>query len=330
MATQSGPQLGATLYAFTNEYLDRQYSFEDLLAQVAGRGLGPSVEVIGFQSIRGFPEVTDAFADRFKELMAQHGLTPSSLASNSDRFLAPGKPMSDAELVAYHRPQLQAAAKLGFPVMRYQYAAPPEVIRELAPMAEDLGVKLGLEIHAPYDVNHPTVLKYREMYAQVRSPALGWIPDFGATALRIPVSLLNAAREKGAPEGLIDILLDVWPTQGEGYARAAAFRAHAEKAGYRPDHIGMLSLPFFILSNHDAKGWAEIVSETVHIHGKFYGVDDEGREEAIDYETILPIFRDGGFAGTMCSEWEGHAYRRADAFDMVAKHQAMCRRILAQ
>lgn len=328
-AKNTGPQTGATLYAFTSEFISGEYSFEGLLREIATRGLGPSVEVVGFQSIRGFPEVSDAFADSFAELMAQLNLTPSSLAINSDRFLKRGQPIPDAQLLEYHKRQMRSAAKLGFPIVRYQFATPPEMVRDLAPFAEDLGIKMGLEVHAPAHANHPLVLAYRDIYEKVNSPALGWIPDFGGTASRIPPSMLNAARERGAPEGLINLLLDIWPQEGAPHERAGRLREAAIKDGYHPDHIQAVSLAFFILANHDPKSWAELVDRTIHIHGKFYHVDDDGREEAIDYETILPLFRDGGFTGTMASEWEGHAYCRADAFDEVARHQAMCHRILA-
>jgi len=58
-------------------------------------------------------------------------------------------------------------------------------------------------------------------------------------------------------------------------------------------------------------------------------VGADGREEAVDYETILPIFRDAGVDATIVAEWEGHAYSTRDAFAEVEKFQAMCRRILA-
>jgi len=44
---------------------------------------------------------------------------------------------------------------------------------------------------------------------------------------------------------------------------------------------------------------------------------------------LLPLFRDNGYSGFMSSEWEGHMYSDADAFNMIERHQAMCRRILA-
>ena len=329
MADLSGPQMGATLFAFTNEFLTRRHDFESLLRQVAARGLGPGVEIVGFQSIRGFPEVTEEFAGRFKQLIDELGLRPTSLGINSDRYMKRGEPVSDDFLLEYHKRQMRSAARLGFPIVRYQYSTPPEMLRDLAPFAEDLGLRMGLEIHAPAHANHPVVLAYREIYEELGSPALGWIPDFGGTASRIPASMLAAARSRGVPEALIALMLEIWPEDGSPPERVQRLRDAGLRDGHAPEHLQIVSLPFFMLSRADPRSWAELVDRTIHIHGKFYGVTDEGEEEAIDYATILPIFRDSGFTGTIVSEWEGHAYSEADAFDQVARHQAMCRRILA-
>ncbi|MFO1466763.1 MAG: hypothetical protein U1F35_10045 [Steroidobacteraceae bacterium] len=48
-------KFGTTLYALTNEFLSRRYSFEQLIEQTAKRNIGPGLEIVGFQSIRGFP-----------------------------------------------------------------------------------------------------------------------------------------------------------------------------------------------------------------------------------------------------------------------------------
>jgi hypothetical protein len=84
-----------------------------------------------------------------------------------------------------------------------------------------------------------------------------------------------------------------------------------------------------MFGKQEPRSWLELMPEVVHIHGKFFGFDAAGNEEAIDYPALLPLFRDGGFKGYMSSEWEGHMYSDADAFEMIEKHQAMCRRILA-
>jgi sugar phosphate isomerase/epimerase len=327
--TVRGPKPGTTLYALTNEFLSRRYSFEDLLAQTAARGTGPGLEIVGFQSIRGFPVVTDEFADRFKELVARHKLVPTSLAINADQEIRRGRVMSDDEMVAYHEPQIRAAAKLGFPVARYQYGAGPDVIRRLTPLAEKLNVKLGLEIHAPQHANHPDVLQYREMYSKVRSPYLGWIPDFSSTAKTVPPSFLEFFRAKGVPESLISLAMQIWHGDGDAQTRMMQYKQRARASGADELHLNELSLIFPMFGKQDPRSWLELMPEVVHIHGKFFGFDAAGNEEAIDYPALLPLFRDGGFNGYMSSEWEGHMYSDADAFEMIQKHQAMCRRILA-
>lgn len=330
MTTPAGPQVGVTLYSFTNEWLTRQFELDTLLQEVARRGLGPNIEIIGFQSFREFPDVSDDFAARFKDMVAEAGLNPVSCAINSDRFLKPGQqPIDDATLVEYHKRQLRSAKKMGFSLARSQFALPVHLLPEIAPYAEDLDIRMGVEVHAPMWAGHPAVQAYAEMYDKLNTPVLGWIPDFGGTASRIPESMLDAARKAGANEDLLDKLKEVWLETGMSHEKAGRLREWALANGHDPVHIQAASLAFFILSNNDPKSWAALVDRTIHIHGKFYGVSEDLVEEAIDYATILPLFRDGGFTGTIVSEWEGHAYDARDAFEQVRRHQAMCRQILA-
>ena len=58
-------KLGTTLFSFTSEFHSREYTFEQLVAEVARRNLGPGLEIIGFQSIRGriFLDVGGAWFD---------------------------------------------------------------------------------------------------------------------------------------------------------------------------------------------------------------------------------------------------------------------------
>lgn len=330
MTTSTGPQIGVTLYSFTNEWLTRQFELDTLLREVAKRNLGPNIEIIGFQSFKEFPDVSDDFAARFKDMIAETGLNPVSCAINSDRFLKPGQqPIDDAALVEYHKRQLRSAKKMGFKLVRYQFALPVHLLPEIAPYAEELDIVMGVEVHAPMWAGHPAVQAYGEMYDKLNTPVLGWIPDFGGTASRIPDSMLDAARKAGAAESLLDKLKEVWLEDGMSHEKAGRLREWALANGHAPLHIQAASLAFFILSNNDPKSWAALVDRTVHIHGKFYGVSEDLVEEAIDYEMILPLFRDGGFTGTMVSEWEGHAYDARDAFLQVERHQAMSRKILA-
>jgi sugar phosphate isomerase/epimerase len=320
-------KLGTTLYALTNEFLSRRFSFEALLEQMSIRHIGPGLEIVGFQSIRGFPHISAEFADRFRSLVARYDLTPITLGINADQEIRRGRLMSEDEMVAYHEPQIRAAATLGFPIVRYQYGAGPEVIRRLVPLAEKLNVKMGLEIHAPQHANHPDVLKYREMYAKVRSPYLGWIPDFSSTARNVPPSLVQSFLDRGIPESVIRLALEIWGEEGDAIARMLRFKERARSMGAAEIHLNELSLFFAMFGKQPPRSWVELMPEVIHIHGKFYGFAADGQEEAIPYRELLPLFRDHGFRGTMVSEWEGHMYSTEDGFRMIERHQAMCREI---
>jgi sugar phosphate isomerase/epimerase len=329
MNAPQGLNLGSTLYSFTNEFLSYQYGFEHLVRKVAELDLGPGLEIVGFQSIRGFPKITDDFAARFKDLIAETGLKPSCLGINADVCLRRGQMMSEKESVAYHEPQILAAAKLGFPVVRYQFAAGPGVIRALAPLAERVGVKLGLEIHAPHGVDSPAVMAYREMYAQVNSRYLGFIPDFGASAIGLPPALVADWRVRGIGEQVIEWALELWRSDTALDAKRTEFMRRAEGAGTDIASRTAVAVIFNVLSRQPAEKWLEIMPQAIHIHGKFYGFDDQGNESCIPYDELLPVFRKSGFNGYMSSEWEGHMFSIGSGIDMVRRHHDLCRRVLA-
>ncbi len=330
MSTSSGLKLGTTIYSFTNAFHQQKYTVEQLIDKVGELGLGPGVEIIGFSHIREFPEVSNEFAERLKKALERNKLVLSCLAINADVLRRRNQPMTDDESYAYHKVQIESAAKLGAPVARCQFAAGVEVIRRLAPLAEKLNVKLGMELHAPESVSSATVLAFREMFDKERSPYLGFTPDFSASVKGIPNIFLNHFRKQGIPEKFIQIAVDAWKTEGTMQQRLAEYQKREREAG-APEQVirGMFSI-FPMLGRQDPKAWKEIVHQTVHIHGKCFEFGPDGNETAIPYAEILPVFVDGGYSGYMSAEWEGHAFEDSDGFDEVKAQHALCKRILSK
>lgn len=323
-----GLKLGTTLYSLSTEFHAREYSFEDLVRKVARENLGPGLEVVGFQSFRGFPHVSDETVDNFKALIDETELVPSCLGINADVFNDPSRAMSQDESLAYHIAQVEAAAKLGFPLVRYQFLAGPAVIERLVPTAERLNIKLGLEIHAPHHPLHPHVLEYREMYERAKSPLLGFIPDFGASARAVPPSFFAAQIDNGIPQDLIDLGKEFWAQPGEQFVRQDAFVKAARARGFNDRHIMYLVIIFGLFSPVSPKEWLEIMPQVIHIHGKFFDFDETGDEIAVNYPEILPLFVEAGYDGFMSSEYEGHMWTDSDGFEKVRQHHALARRIL--
>ena len=79
------PKLGTTLYSFTPEFHSGRYDVVGLIDEVGRRGLGPGLEIVGFQSIKGFPDVPRAFERDFKDAIERNGLQPSCICANVDR-----------------------------------------------------------------------------------------------------------------------------------------------------------------------------------------------------------------------------------------------------
>lgn len=325
----SGLRLGTTLYSLSTEFHGRHYSFEQIVRKVAEEKLGPGLEVVGFQSIKGFPAISDAFADRFAALIDETGLELSCLGINADGAIGRFRDLDDDELVAYHEAQLHAAKRLGFPLVRYQFAAGPDVIRRLVPLAEKLNVKMGIEVHAPHHVQHPDILAYREMYEKVGSPMLGFIPDFGASARAVPPSFYDYARDLGAPEALIEAAREVWHSDDVTMEGMHAFGERALAQGHDERFVVELYPIFGLFSRMAPEKWAEIMPQVIHIHGKFFDFAEDGTEVSVDYERTLKVFVEGGYNGFMSSEYEGHHWTDSDGFDKLRRHHALARRILA-
>lgn len=325
--------LGVTLYSMTNEWLAGRYTLGGLIDEVGRRGLGPGVELIGFQSLRGFPRRVSAQDEReLLDAIERNGLTPTSLASNADIAARADAWMGTDESVEYMRPQIELAGRLGFPVVRTQIGLTPEVLTALEPIAAKARVHLGMEVHAPEGANTPKVLATREVYATLDSEWLGFIPDFSSGMRAIPAGMLDKLRRGGLSENGIAALVAAWEAPGVPFQRYGRFAAEAAELGEPELPVAQARLVFTMFGREDLAGWAEIMPQVRHVHGKFYDVDDDLSSPSIDYEALMHLFAQAPHDITMSTEWEGHAYLDADeqdAFEMVAKHHAMCRRFLA-
>jgi len=326
--------LGNTLYSMTNEWLAGRYTLDTLIDEVGRRGLGPGIEVIGFQSLRGFPfKVSDEETRTLMAAIERNGLTPTSLASNADIAIRADDWMDTDRSVEYMRPQIELAGRLGFPVVRTQIGLTPEVLEKVEPIAAKANVKLGMEVHAPEGPNTPKVIATREAYARIDSEYLGFVPDFSSCMRAIPVGMLDKLRRDGLSEAGIDALKQAWEAPGAPFQRYGQFAAECGQLGEPELPVGFARLVFTMFGRENLEDWREVLPQVVHIHGKFYDVDDDLTSPSIDYEGIMKVFSDLDRTVSMSSEWEGHAYLDADeesAFDMVAKHHAMCSRFLGQ
>src|SRR3954452_21744003 len=323
-------RLGLTLYSLTSEWAAGRYDLRGLLDAVADAGIGPGIEIVASQTLRTYPLVTDEFVREWRDAFDQHGVVPSSFGANLDMGRRRDRDMTLDEEYEFTVAQFRSARALGFGLVRIQ-SAQPELIRRLMPVAEELDLTLGWEIHAPLGPNSPKVLEIRELYDEIDSPRLGFVADFSSTMRAMaPTTLRKLTAMGGLTTADLDRLQSIWATDADINAQHGEFVAYLHSRSIAPESLGSFARLAFNMHGHvDPAEWADIMPQIVHVHAKFYDIDEHGDEPAIDYPELVRVFVEGGYSGFFSSEWEGHAFAdlgEADPIDLVRKQHDLIRR----
>jgi hypothetical protein len=329
-ATDADPfKLGLTLYSASAEFRAGWYDFAGLLDRVAELGIGPGIEIVASQVLPTYPAVSDEFVRTWRDAFDRHGFDVSSFGANLDMGRRRDRDMTPDEEFEFSETLFRGAAKLGFPLVRIQ-SAKPELLRRLLPVAEQLGLKLAYEIHAPMGPNAPEVVKVREVYDELGSPLLGFVADFSSTMHSMSPTLLRAVRRAGLDDEAVQTLQDIWATDVPMRQRQEEFIGYLRGRDFDPGRLGSFAHLAFNMHGHVEPGdWADIMPQILHVHAKFYDIDEHGEEPAIDYPELVRVFVEGGYRGYWSSEWEGHAFAELGEVDplvLVRKQHDLIRR----
>ena len=331
--TATDIKLGLSLYSLTSEWAAGRFDLYGLLDTVAAAGIGPGVEIVASQTLRTYPRVTGEFVGQWRDAFDRHRLVPSSFGANLDMGRRRDRDMTPDEEYEFTATQFRSARALGFPLVRIQ-SAKPELIRRLMPLAEELDLTLGWEIHAPLGPNSPKVLEIRELYAEIGSPRLGFVADFSSTMRRMSPTLLRKLAKLGLAPHDLERLQAIWATDADINVRHGEFVEYLHSRGIAPQSLGSFARLAFNMHGHvDPREWTDIMPQIVHVHAKFYDIDENGDEPALDYPTIVKEFVRGGYSGFFSSEWEGHAFAdlgEADPVDLVRRQHDLIRRSIAE
>lgn len=323
------PQLGLTLFSLTLEMRHPGYTLEGMIDRVAELDLGPGLEMVGFQSIRNWPRVTPELVRSFREQVERLELVPSAMSMNLDVARRRDRFMTEEEGLEYLEAQMFAAKQLGFPIGKSAIIYSKPFIEGLARICERLDMQFGVEIHSPDAVDSPTVTKLRELYEEVGSDRLGFIPDFSSSMHDLPPTLLEAHRQSGMSDELIALASEVWHSHTTMPEKFGRFAQEAPALGATEADMGKLNMVLTMHGTMDARRWSELMDRTIHVHGKFYGLDEHGNEPSIDHAAIMDVLLDAGYTGFISSEWEGHAYTdHVSGWDMVRGQQDLLARLL--
>lgn len=319
---------GVSLYSYQEEYFLRKMTLEDCIAASAEMGaLG--IESIAEQMMPGFPNLSDAFYAQWHGWMKQYGATPTCHDMFLDTKKFKGRLMTEDEMLASVVRDLKHANRLGCTVMRCIVTTPPEIMAKAAPYAEGYNVRMGLEIHAPFNFEHEWIQQHLETYAKVGSPYLGIIPDMGIFEKRFPRVRSSRYIRLGAHPHIVQYITEV-------YARhdgAGSLIDDVKRMGANELDLAMAN-DIQHMTYVEPRRLLEYMPIIFHIHGKFYEMLDDYTEYSIPYDEVVAVLEEGGYHGYISSEYEGNRHIQdayeVDSVEQVRRQQVMLGRLLGE
>ena len=321
---------GVSLYSYQNETFQGKMTLEDCIRTSAELGAN-GIEIIGEQTFWGWPEVgvEDAAVANWHELIKKYGCVPVSHDFMLDYKRYKGRVMPFDEQVASVKKDIDFGARLGMKFIRALVSIEPEVLVAAAPYAEEKGIKILIEVHAPLHFDHPWIIRHAEAFEKSGSDALGFLPDMGMFLFKFPPVWKEKFLRIGVPKNIADyiekayedrvlseyVILNVREMGGEGPALGMA-ETLRHNAAFEP------------------KRMLEHMSRIHNIHGKFYQMDEDYVEPSIPYDEIVKVLQQGGYKGFICSEYEGNRWiedaEEPDSVEQVRRQQVMLARLLGE
>lgn len=324
---QHNMRRGVSLYSYQEEYYTRSMTLEDCIAEASDIG-AYGLEMLAEQNVPNFPNPTDQWVDEWLEMMEKYGTKPICYTQFQDTYLTKKGALSKAEGVEMLVRDLKLAKRLGFKVIRLLIGTPIEVIEGALPYAEDMGLWMGSELHAPVPLGGSLVKRWLEIAHKTDS--YGLIPDFGIFQNRPG----RVQRDRQIRDGLLTekvahFIESAW-AGGESKETVAA--EVARMGGSEGDSRYVEGV--YRTKMEDPKLLLPIMSKCRHIHAKFYEMTEEYKEYCIPYEEVIPVFLDGGYEGYICSEYEGQRHTQdafeTDSCEQVRRQHVMLRRLLGE
>lgn len=221
---------------------------------------------------------------------------------------------------------LKFANRLGCKVMRVIVSTTPELMRRAAPHAEDLDVKIGIEIHSPWHINNAWMSRHLEVMEQTGSTHLGFIPDMGIFSKKLPKIAIDRMVRNGVSQEVADVVSRQY--------EAGIFNEYIVAEAY-----GMTNKPmdralgemvrFYNYVN--PKSLLPYMSRIFHVHAKFYDMTADYNETTIPYPEVIKVFQEGGFNGYFSSEYEGNRHIQdvfeVDSVEQVRRQQEMFKKL---
>jgi len=191
-------KLGVSLYSYQQSQFFRELSLEDQIREV-GENLpyADGIEIVDEMSLR-YPDPGEEFVRKWFGWMERYGTVPVTMDVSFDVLQFRDHVMSHDEVAERLMRDMRLAKRLGFRNVRVLSTCPFEVMLKALPLAEEIDIRLGKEVHQPMRLEGQQVSEIIEYAERDGTRHLGIVPDFGIFGFRPTEVLLAQYERRGA------------------------------------------------------------------------------------------------------------------------------------
>lgn len=320
---------GVSLYSFQEELFLGQMTVEDVVAFAASIGAN-GIEILPEQNMPGFPNIDDATVNQWLAMMDRHGTTLTCYDMFLDTKRRKDRLMTDDEQVESIVRDLKLCNRLGIRNMRVLVFVRPDILERCVPYAEQYDVHMGVEVHAPWHLDHAWILRTIEVADRLGTQHLGILPDMGIFMKHYPPEFRDRFLRQGATPDIVDFIID--QHEQKIMCEYTIFEVAVKMGGNKADIAMAETLRHAPYSN--PKRIRDFIPHFRHIQAKFYGMADDCTDPTIAYDEVIPELVASGWDGYLSSEYEGNRWVQdagpVDSREQVRRQHVMFEALAAK
>jgi len=320
---------GVSLYSFQEELFLGQMTVEDCIAFAASIG-ATGIELLPEQNMPSFPDVTDAEVAWWQETVSAHGCELTCYDMFLDTKRRKDRLMSDDEQVDSIRRDLTLCNRLGIRNMRILVFVRPDILARCVPYAEELDVHMGVEVHAPWHLEHAWILRTIDTADRLGTKHLGILPDMGIFMKHYPPVFRARFERQGARPEITQFIVD--QHEQKIMSEYTIYEVAVKMQGNKAEVAMAETLRHAPYAN--PKRLKEYAPYFRHIQAKFYEMDADATDPSIAYDEVIPVLAEAGWEGTLSSEYEGNRWIQdvmpVDSREQVRRQHTMFERLIGE
>lgn len=225
-------KLGVSFYSYQQARFFKELMLEDQIRELSRNLPGADgVEIIDEMSLRRYPDPGEAFVETWHGWMRDYGTVPVTMDVGMDVLQFRDHVMTHEECAERLRSDIRLAKRLGFRNVRVLSTTPMDVILRALPVAEQLDIRVGREVHQPMPLEGAQVTEIVDFVEKTGRSHLGIVPDFGIFQFRPSEVMLDWFVRRGARPEACEAAVDLALMLRDGNAPFTAIDMSTETAG---------------------------------------------------------------------------------------------------